>query len=393
MQIKFTYPAKSSLVLADFWPVTVADIRLEWAINEGRVAAIIATVPVRETDRLPTMQPSVTPGVVLDVNLGWNSRENEVEEAVRTLWGLLGLFCYLEIDIGAVETEWIPENDSEREALKVYSYSHSVQKKDLLEPRRLGYDIVARAMASAKTGTHYEIPLGFLRRGTRAIYNEQYIDAFYNLFFFLETLFAPGYSNPKVVKQRLCRSQAVKVAVTKSQEPFSKERHLDTRKRDELLRMSDDQLIHHLVDLRGELHHHSLGKPGIWHPEKASHFREEAILLQHVVHSIALANTLELLYAPERNDDLMSSATMASAIAKLRVEASGVINGVKTRLQPYLISVPGRRVDAATIDGVHRHFRSQFPGGPQNVEVTDYKIMSEDASQVYAIWERAASSI
>lgn len=371
----------------------MGDIRLEWVVDESRVTAIIATVPVRETDRLPAVQPSVTPGVTLDVNFGWSSRENEVEEAVRTLWGLLGLFCYLEIDIGAVKTEWIPENDNEREALEVYSYSHGVQKMDPLNPRSLGYDIVARAMASAKAGTHYEIPLGFLRRGTRAIYNEQYIDAFYNLFFFLETLFAPGYSNPKVVKQRLCSAKAVKAAVTESRGPFSKERNLHDRKRDELLHMSDDQLIHHLVDLRGDLHHHSLGKPGIWHPEKAGHFREEAILLQHVVHSIALANTLELLYTPERNDDLMRSAEAASAITKLRVEASSFVNGVKARLKPYLISVPGRRVDAATIDSVHRFFRSQYPAGPRDVEVTEYKIVSEDASQVYAVWERAEPNV
>jgi len=391
--IRFTYPAKSSLVLADFWPITVGEIKLEWVVNEGRVTAIIATAPVRETDQLPSMQPGVTPGVALDVHFGWSSRESEVEEAVRTLWGLLGLFCYLEIDISAVKTEWIPENDLEREAIRIYSYSHSVQKVDLHESRRLGYDIVARAMASSKAGTHYEIPLGFLRRGTRAIYNEQYIDGFYNLFFFLETLFAPGYSNPKVVKQRLCSAKVVDAAITESREPFSQETHLNDAKRDKLLRMSNDQIIHHLVDLRGDLHHHSLGKPGIWHPEKAEHFREETILLQLVVHSIALANTLELLYAPERDEELMRSAELAKAIIKLKVEASGLINGVKVRLQPYLISVPGRRVDAAIINGVHRFFRDQFPAGPRNVELTDYQITSEDASQIYAIWERADPNI
>lgn len=393
MLIRFTYPAKSSLVLVDFWPVTVGDIKLEWVVNEGRATSIIATVPVREADQLPSVQPSVTPGVALHVNFGWSSRQNEVEEAVRTLWGLLGLFCHLEIDIGAVKTEWIPENDIEREALKIYSYSHSVQKVNLLEPRRLGYDIVARAMASSKAGTHYEIPLGFLRRGTRAIYNEQYIDAFYNLFFFLETLFAPGYSNPKVVKQRLCSAKVLDVAIAKAREPFSREKHLNDTKRDKLLCMSNDQIIHHLVDLRGDLHHHSLGKPGIWHPEKAEHFREETILLQLVVHSIALENTLELLYTPERDDELMRSAELAEAVIKLKVEVSGLVDGVKVKLRPYLISVPGRRVDAATINGVHRFFRDQFPAGPRNVKLTEYQITSEDASQIYAIWEYADPNV
>jgi len=389
--VKFTYPVKSSLVLADHWPVSVGDIKLEWSVEEGRVTAISGTVPVTERDQLPTVQPSATPGVKLHIDFGRSSREGDVEEAIRTIWGLLSLFAGVEVVVDSVKPEWIPENDNDRERLNIYSFSRGVQKADLLEPRRLSYDLVVRAMASAKAAAHYEIPLGFLRRGTRAIYNGQYIEAYYNLFFFLETLFAPGYSDPKRVKERLWAAKVVKDAVAQSRAPFSNESRLNASKRDKLLGMTDEQLLYHLVDLRGNLHHHALGRPGIWHPDKADRFHEEAILLQQIVHSIAMADAMAVLFAPEQGEVILRSARDAGAITIVRVEASGLINGVKQQLKPISICVPSRRIDREVLDAVHRRFREQFRGGPKNVQVLEYKLMSEDASRVYAVWHRAGS--
>jgi len=389
MRVKFTYPVVSSIVLTDHWPVTLGDVKVEWHVENGRVTSVSASAPVSATDQMPTIQPSADSRVTAHINLGFSSRENEVEEAIRTVWGLLSLFAHVEIDFDSVETTWVPETSEERNQLHLPSFSRSVQRADLLQPRRIGYDLVARATLSAKAASHYEIPLGFLRRGTRAIYNGQYIEAFYNLFFFLETLFAPGYSNPNKVKQRLRTADAVRDAVARCRKPFSRESRLNPSKRDKLLGMTDQQIVDHLVDVRGQLHHHALSKPGVWHPDKAHDFHEEAILLLHVVHAIAMSEAMKLLFAPDRNEDLMRSAREAGATTKLRIEAVGLIDGVKRSLQPFMINVPSRRIDRAAVDGAHRLFREQFKGGPKNVEVLEYKLMSEDASQVYAVWQRA----
>lgn len=389
MLIKFTYPVKSSLVLTEHWPVNIGDIKLEWTIDKGCVTAISGTVSATDADLLPTVQPSSSPGVRLDVNCGLSSRAEEVEEAIRTVWGLIGLFTYLDISIDNVKTEWIPESEGDRERLKLFSFTRNLQKADLLKPRRLGYDLISRAMSSAKAAAHYEIPLGFLRRGTRSMYDSQYLEAFYYLFFFLETLFAPGYSNPKKVKERLCSSSIVKNAVSVSRNSFAKDSQLNVQKRDNLIKMTDEQIIHHLVDLRGNLHHHALGKPGVWHPDKVDRFHEEAKLLQIIVHSIAMKEVLKLLFSPERDKDLVNAARDSGAITKVKVEALGVLNGIQVKLQPVMISIPSHHVDAAALDHAHRVFRKRFIGGPKNVKVIEYKLMSEDASRIFAVWKYA----
>jgi hypothetical protein len=302
------------------------------------------------------------------------------------------LFCYIEIDFDSVEIDWVGENEEEQRRIGIHNFSRKKQKANLLQPRRLGYDLVARATVSVKAASHFEVPLGFLRRGTRAIYDGQYIDGFYNLFFFLETLYAPGHSNPRRVKERLLASAEISDALPKARASFSRERNLNETKRRALLHMANTQLLEHMVTVRGNLHHHSLGRPGVWHPDKADQFREEALFLQHVVHDIALKKALDMMYESDRNEDLIRSAVEAGAVSKVRVEAVGLIDGTRTTLQPFVFSIPRKTIDRLAIDEVHRAFREQFRGGPKNVEMIEYKITSEDGMRTLAKWERVASS-
>jgi hypothetical protein len=313
----------------------------------------------------------------------------EIEEAVRSLWGLLSLFSYIDVDFESVRTDWIPETEAEQEQITVNGFSMTRDMAAVLRPRRLNFDLVARALLSAKAATHYETPLGFLRRGMRAIHARQYIEAFNNLFYFLETLYAPGYSNPKQVKRKLWSAKDIRAAVAKAREPLRRDNHLDPRKKATLLGKSDEELVTHLVETRGELHHHSLRKSGVWHPDKADQFQEEAILLQHTVHSIAMQRALSIMYAPERDRELMLSAREAGAITIVRIEAIGLVKGVKTSLVPFVIEVPRRKLDREALNEVHLMFRNQFRSGPRDVQVFEYQIVSGDGSKVYAVWRSA----
>jgi hypothetical protein len=46
---------------------------------------------------------------------------------------------------------------------------------------------------------------------------------------------------------------------------------------------------------RGNLHHHALRRPGIWHPEKPERFEAEVLILQSIAHSIALEEVFSLI--------------------------------------------------------------------------------------------------
>jgi len=114
--------------------------------------------------------------------------------------------------------------------------------------------------------------------------------------------------------------------------------------------------------------------------------------LQDIVHSIALDTSLALLFSKERDEDLMQSARKAGATTVVRIEAIGLVNGVRTNLRPVTVTVPYRRISRAAINGVHRTFRDHFKGGPRDVEILEYRLVSEDASHVYATWQRLSST-
>jgi hypothetical protein len=215
MLVKYSYPVVTSLLLDEAWPISWGRYYVQFRITAGRVDGIVVTVrPSAPDEWIP---PSVTAkpalGVAANINVGSPPLYREVEELLRTLQGVLGLFSHVEIDFSRQTIEWEPENDEEREQLNLHSISRKKEKPDIMEPIRLAYDLIARCILSAQAASHFEIPLSFLRKGLQEIYNERYIEAYYSFFFFLETLFAPGLSNPRMVKLKFKEAAPVRNAL------------------------------------------------------------------------------------------------------------------------------------------------------------------------------------
>jgi hypothetical protein len=52
---------------------------------------------------------------------------------------------------------------------------------------------------------------------------------------------------------------------------------------------SVEEVISHLVKLRGELHHHTSRRSGIWHPTDHVRFGADALFLQQLCFAVAFA--------------------------------------------------------------------------------------------------------
>lgn len=384
MLIKYTYPVVTSLFLTEHWPITVGGIKIEWKVDNGRPASITAMVSATDEDKLPTIEQGSVSGAPLKINFGSYSRQNDVEQVLRTTRGLLGLFASIEIDFDAVEIEWQAENEEERQQIKIPKLSRETQKADLNQSRHLRYDLVARTVALADSAAYYEIPLGFLRRGSLELHAGRYIESFYNFFFFLETLFAPGYSNPKMVEHKLCAAAPVRAAISHIR--AAKNGSRTNPKRSALLALTDELLIQQMVKIRGSLHHHALRRPSIWHPDRPDEFREEAHLLMEIVHQIAMQEAMPLLFTPECDKAVFSSAKAAGVITRIRIEPIGLVGGERTKLTPMIFEMPCQDVDRETVDHVHRQFKAESPLRFPGIKIVEYEIMSEDRSNIYAAW-------
>jgi hypothetical protein len=111
---------------------------------------------------------------------------------LKTLQGLLSLFGLRSIDIRYPEVEWIAENDEEREYLKVYSFKTNRQEPLPGSIPLVSFDIVARAVLACRNAYKIEMPLSFFRRAVVDMHEQQFIEAIYDFYFVLETVYGGG---------------------------------------------------------------------------------------------------------------------------------------------------------------------------------------------------------
>lgn len=163
--------------------------------------------------------------------------------------------------------------------------------------------LLARSIIAADSATDIEIPLTFFRRGMLDLYNHDYIEAIYDFYFVLETLFADGkFKTAAVLKafrnsNQLCSS--VKRALTDPGPILTgnKRSHEDFKRK--YGRISVDQALEGIVEVRGHLHHHTSKRRDTWHPDDQRHFECDALFLQTVTYNIVFELAEPYLYAEE----------------------------------------------------------------------------------------------
>lgn len=259
--------------------------------SAGVVEYISATVVVNEESQWPQLTNNPAPGVALDIKMS-SPAFPFIEMELRVVEGLLA-FCGVEsIDINNAEEFWLPDSDEEKERLKLFSLKRSVKPLTDTELHPTPFDLVARAFIAALDSKDIEVPLSFFRKGRIDSRERRHIDAIYDFYFVLETVYGDGKTKNNLVKRALQENvelcQLVQAALadellleTMAREPKllkSFEKHYRNR--------SAEEVLSHFVELRGFLHHHTRHRPGIWHPEDHSRFECDALVLEQLAFAV-----------------------------------------------------------------------------------------------------------
>jgi hypothetical protein len=259
---------------------------------DGVVEFISATVIVSDNTQWPRVTSNPASGVALDIKMSSNVFPF-IEMELRVVEGLLAFWGVESIDINDAEESWIPDNDAEKERLKIFSFKRSFKTLTDAELPSTSFDLVARAFIAALDSKDIEVPLSFFRKGQIDSRERRYIDAIYDFYFLLETVYSDGKTKNYQVKQalqgsaELCQLVVATLSdkflrATIAQEPRVRE-SFDKNYRNR----SVQEILSHFVELRGFLHHHTRHRPGIWHPEDHSRFECDAIVLQHLAFAVA----------------------------------------------------------------------------------------------------------
>lgn len=302
MKCKYRFHVHGLIRLQSVLPIRSKFYHWEFELAQGLLRNIVVTVQLKDQNAWPSIIQNPRLGVNADIRIRTDDLPF-IQAELRTIQGLLSLWGVHSIDIRNPEIEWIAENEEERSALGMYYVKGSTSGPEPGSIPPMPFDLLARSVLAANTAHEMEIPLNFFRRGLIDVHDRQYIEAIYDFYFVLETLFADGAFKVRDVKKAFRNSSelcdAIKAALKNPLLSTIHELRLYQSLEAKLLKMTVPEYIEHLVELRGFLHHHSQRRKGIWSPERQDLYEADALLLESVTSNVLFCAVAGYLDHPE----------------------------------------------------------------------------------------------
>ncbi len=303
MKCKFKYPVLWFVQVADIRPFQFEGWEYDFISHNRFITHIQVTVPVLDTDLLPEL---VEKPETNELDLRWNTPASHPKmlKSLRTLEGFLAVYGLVSIALDEEDISWIPESEDDKKKLKLTAFSIRPVKHPT-SAFSMPFSVVSRSIIESKSALNLEIPLSFYRKGRKDFMEHRYIDAIYDFYFMLETLFGNGKTKNSHISQEFLKSTML---VTFASEVIGDaERNLLARSgrtnlvetfRKRYAEPSGEKFLKQLVILRGFLHHHSIENSRIWNPSSEYEYEVEAVLLSHLCFKVCAKEVEGLICRP-----------------------------------------------------------------------------------------------
>jgi hypothetical protein len=299
MKCTYKFKVHGQVRVAELKSVQVRGFEFRFIVADELITHLIVTVPANQADDIPLVIESPGSGVKANIKIPAPCFLF-VQKEVRAIEVLLSVFGLHSIDLNNFETEWISENDEEKNKLKI---SHFETYRGVMKTNEipfLPFEILARSIITAADAADVEVSLSFFRKGSIDMSEERYIEAFYDYYFFLESFFGEGKTKNHAVQEAFKKSEPLKVCIDNIlRGPDSKlmaRNNQNARFREKFKTKTTDEIIDHIVNLRGYLHHHSAKRKDGWHPEDHGRFELDALLLHNIAYRIAMDTVIPCIY-------------------------------------------------------------------------------------------------
>jgi hypothetical protein len=150
----------------------------------------------------------------------------------------------------------------------------------------LPFDLLARSVIAANGALDVEMQLAFFRKGIVSFYEERFIEAIYDFYFFLESMFGEGQFKKHGIEEAFKKSRRLTEAIEKV---MANPSVTVTPRKSELERFLKRYAGMSVGDKRKD----------IWHPMDHKRYESEAHLLRSIACSVAIETSLALLYKQE----------------------------------------------------------------------------------------------
>jgi hypothetical protein len=312
MKCKYTFPIEGHLRFSMGINFSLGNRLYQFDVKENLLSSLSVTISSFPEVYLPKITLRKEGEVKASISVPRDPNWEDLVSDIRTIEGALCIWGVREINVEDCATEWIPESDLEKEKVDLFSFSRSRGKRPASELPEAPLDLYVRSVLAASDLKILETPLNFFRRGIIDIFEQRYIDAIYNFYFVFETLFANGTFKKNQVISEFLSSAILCDAIENfkknpdfyllaghniSSQDFAKTYGQKNK----------EQIIEHIVDLRGFLHHHTCDRKDIWHPAKQRKYAMDALALLSICQQILSARVSGVLFSENKITEFLNT--------------------------------------------------------------------------------------
>lgn len=297
MKISVAFDIKNHVEVMESWPIT-RDDKTFFLEREGnlvkRVVLTYSNVGIENATKIT--EPKDTDDTPT-INIRGGTHAQIAISQILNWQAVVISQQIFDIDFDDYELRFHPENMDEEDQIHVKSFRRSNKALN----SSCDFEQIGRAFCVGNIPRDRIEYTSHYREGRLAFEVGRNIDAYNNMFLFLETRYCAGQTKTVQQVDLLHKSQSfvdsLKNSISKlAKKPLAQSKHLkcvfDTSS-------SIKDKIKSIVNLRGKLRHHSLKSPLRWDPNKQGEYEAPARFLSLVVGNIVIKESLSDIYAPE----------------------------------------------------------------------------------------------
>lgn len=296
MKITVAFDVNNHVEVMEGWPIEEGDMTF-FMEREGavlkRVCIAFSNVAIEQA---PSFTPASNEAGHPHIEIRGGSYADLARNSIMNWQAVICGLQIVDVDYDNYELRFRAENVDEEQHIHVRSFKASPDKA---LNSACDFEQIGRAFCADPISDERLESTSHFREGRIAFEAGRYVDAYNNMFLFLETRYCDGKTGNDKQTELLSKQQNFCAALEQTVTEFSKQSRPPQKAKFDLFKPGDvtREKIKTLVLLRGKLRHHSLKSPHRWDPNKQNEHEGAARFLGAVVGDIVIKESLEDIYA------------------------------------------------------------------------------------------------
>jgi hypothetical protein len=297
MIISVSFDVKNHVEVMEGWPIKMGDMTFTLNRKDNVLKSVCLSFSNVGLEHAPSIRTAADSNEHTNIEIRGGVYAELARTKIMNWQAIVSGLQIVDLDYDNYELRFHPETIEEEPRIVLTSIKSNANTS-LNSP--CDFEQMGRAFCADSISDDRIESTAHFREGRIAFNANRYVDAYNNMFLFLETRYCDGKT--KTVQQRdlLSKSPAFCKSLEETTKEFAEQKGVSKAGRLDLFepKATISEKIKVLVELRGKLRHHSLKSPHRWDPNKQNEYREAARFLGAVVGKIVIDESVGCLYTP-----------------------------------------------------------------------------------------------